>query len=65
MSQAPTVFVLARWQAVGNLNNGANDGLACANSNNRLGSANWNIAGREFGEIKVLFAAYSSGYPEN
>ena len=57
--------MFARWQAVGNLNNGAIDGLACANSNNRLDRANWNIAGREFGEIEKSFAAYSPGFPEN
>ncbi len=31
------------WLAWGNLNDGGNCGLACANLNNGLGNANWNI----------------------
>ena len=30
----------------GNLNNGANNGPFCANANNALSNANWNIASR-------------------
>lgn len=35
----------------GNLNNGANAGVGCANSNNALSNANWNIGGRYSGEF--------------
>ena len=31
------------WLSWGNLNDGSNCGLACANLNNGLGNANWNI----------------------
>lgn len=43
------VFLL--WQAFGNLNNGANSGIACANLNNALSNANWNIGARESGKF--------------
>jgi len=35
------------WLGVGNLNNGANDGLSHVNGNNGLSNANWNIASRQ------------------
>lgn len=49
-------FVLL-WQAFGNLNNGGNSGFACANLNNGLGNANWNIAARAYGIIKFIYYA--------
>lgn len=52
MSPASAVFFLSR-QAVGNLRNGANAALGCANSNNGLGNARWNISGRVFGEQSI------------
>lgn len=39
----PTSGGVYEWLSWGNLNDGANDGLACANLNNGLGNANWNI----------------------
>ena len=36
----------------GNLNNGANAGVGCVNSNNTLDNTNWNIGGRYSGEFR-------------
>ena len=49
-------FVLS-WQAFGNLDNRGNSGFACANLNNGLGTANWNIAARAYGIIKFIYYA--------
>lgn len=49
-------FVLS-WQAFGNLDNRGNRGFACANLNNGLGNANWNIAARAYGIIKLIYYA--------
>lgn len=50
-------FVLSPWQAFGNLDNRGNSGFACANLNNALGTANWNIGARAYGIIKFIYYA--------
>uniref|UniRef100_UPI00242CAFDD hypothetical protein n=1 Tax=[Ruminococcus] lactaris TaxID=46228 RepID=UPI00242CAFDD len=44
---------LREWLAVGYLRDGADAALGCANSNNGLGNARWNISGRVFGEQSI------------
>jgi len=46
------------WQAFGNLNNGGNSGLVCANLNNGLGNANWNIGARACGNENKNITQY-------
>ena len=47
------------WLAFGLLHNGGNSGLACANLNNGLGNANWNIGARPSGKIFNYYAVHS------
>jgi hypothetical protein len=53
------------WQVFGNLNNGTNSGIACANLNNALSNANWNIGARDSGKFPAHYAVHSSVKAEN
>lgn len=52
-------LVSAFWLVGGNLNNGANAGVGCVNSNNALSNANWNIGGRSSGEKNLSLRSCS------
>lgn len=55
MGSTTARLVFAFWLVGGNLNNGANAGVGCVNSNNALSNANWNIGGRSSGERNPFF----------
>lgn len=52
--------MLVSWQALGNLNNGANAGLWYVNGNNTLTNTNWNIGSRQSGGNSLSTSATST-----